>query len=647
MNRQMKTNLNTKISAAHTFRARLSCLLQLSQLPHSPCLLRMLRNNLPLQLRNTLPVLLVLVLFTGCESHLDKTPLGQQTTENFFTDEEEAIQATNASYNKLRDWNIHVFDFLGLTDMISDDATKGSTPTDAAFLNELETLTHDAGHQSVLGWWIGNYQGIYRTNVNLQNLPDTDMNPDLRNRLMAENRFLRAYFYFNLVRGYGDVPLITSPLTPEEYDQERVPAADVYAQIIEDLEFAAEHLPLKSQYPSADLGRATQGAAESMLARVYLYTEDYGQAESYARNVIISGEYGLLDDYFTIFTEQGENSSESIFEVQATATEEATGGSQYGQVQGVRGTPNLGWGFNNPSRDLDAAFEPGDLRHQATILFPWEELPDGTGRTVIENHTMEDERYNKKAFAGDFPGTIDNYPVNIRRFRYSDLLLIAAEAAYRNGNEGDARQFLNDVRERARVGRTLTIGILPENASPHMTNILNLGNLDTRVFARMVHEGGPADQAGIESFDHALDRGRVRANLLDMIVSVNGIAITDRESFLDAVDAQSDGATVPVVIHRIRQGQSPEEFTANVTVQELLPDVTASGQALLDAIWQERRVELAMEQKRWFDLIRQGRAAQVMQDIGVNFVTGKHELFPIPQNEIDLSNRALTQNPNW
>ncbi len=605
------------------------------------------RSRLFLLLRTILPVLLVLLLAAGCDSFLDKKPLGQQTTENFFTNEEEAIQATNASYSKMREWNLHVFSFLGLTDMISDDATKGSTPTDAAFLIELENLTHDSGHQAVLEWWSGNYEGIYRTNVNIQNLPNTDMNPDLRNRLIGENRFLRAYFYFNLVRGFGGVPLITAPLTPEEYDQERVSAEAVYAQIIEDLEFAAEHLPLKSAYPAADLGRATQGAAEAMLARVYLYLEDYGQAEFYAREVINSLEYDLLPDYFQIFTEQGENSSESIFEVQATATEESTGGSQYGQVQGVRGTPNLGWGFNRPSRDLDASYEPGDLRHQATMLFPWEELPDGSGRTVIENQTMEDERYNKKAFAASFPGSIDNYPVNIRRFRYSDLLLIAAEAAYRNGSEGDARDFLNEVRERARVGRTLTIGILPENASPHMVSILNLENLETRVFARMVHQGSPAEQAGIEPFDHALDRGRVRANLLDMVVSVNGIAITDRESFLDAVDAQTAGATIPVVIHRIRHGQNPEEFTLNVTVQELLPDVTASGQDLLDAIWHERRVELAMEQKRWFDLIRQGRAAQVMQDLGVSFVTGKHELYPIPQNEIDLSNRALTQNPNW
>lgn len=600
--------------------------------------------RLPIMAAATLLVLTV----ASCDSFIDRKPLGQQTSENFFLNEEEAIQATNATYNKLRDWNLHVFDYLGLTDMISDDATKGSTPTDAAHLLELENLTFDAGHQSVNGWWNGNYEGIYRANVNIQNIPDVDMNPEIRDRLLGENQFLRAYFYFNLVRGYGDVPLITEPLAPEDYDQERVPSEQIYDQIIDDLEFAAENLPLKSDYASDDLGRATRGAAEAMLARVYLYLEDYPNAESYAREVINSGEYELLSDYFSIFTDDGQNSSESIFEVQATASEEGGGGSQFGQVQGVRGTPNLGWGFNRPSRDLDAAFEHGDLRHQATILFPWEELPDGTGQTVIENQTMEDDRYNKKAFApSDHPGGRGNSPVNIRRFRYSDLLLIAAEAAYQNGSEGDARNFLNQVRERARVGQTLTIGILPENASPSMETNLDLDDLDTRVFARLVHEGSPADQAGIEPFDHGLNRGRVRANLVDFIVSVNGISITDRQSFLDAVEQQSAGETVPVEIHRIRNGEDPEELTVNAAIAELLPDVTASGDDLLQAIWHERRVELAMEQKRWFDIIRQGRAADIMQELDKPFQAGKHELFPVPQNEIDLSAGALEQNPNW
>jgi starch-binding outer membrane protein, SusD/RagB family len=179
-----------------------------------------------------------------------------------------------------------------------------------------------------------------------------------------------------------------------------------------------------------------------MLARVYLFRENYELALQYATDVINSGEYELLPDYFQIFTREGENSSESIFEVQATDSEEGGTGSQFGEVQGVRGQPNLGWGFNRPSRDLDEAYEPGDLRQQATILNPWEELPDGTGQTVVENTTMVDERYNKKAFApSDHAGPRGNSPVNIRRIRYSDVLLIAAEASYRTGNETNARNY--------------------------------------------------------------------------------------------------------------------------------------------------------------------------------------------------------------
>lgn len=596
---------------------------------------------------------LLLGVFTlvACSDVVNKTPLGQQTSENFFLTEQQAIQATNASYHKLRDWNIHVFSFLGLTDMISDDATKGSTPTDAAQLLDIEDLTFDAGSGDVNTWWTGNYQGIYRTNVAIENIPNVDMNTGLRERLVAENHFLRAYYYFNLVRGFGGVPLITSPLAPDDYDQERAPAEDIYAQILSDLEFAADVLPFKSEYSSQDLGRATKGAAHSLLARVHLYLENYDQALMYANEVINSGEYALLDDYFTIFTRQGENSSESIFEVQAMASEEGGSGSQYGQVQGVRGQPNLGWGFNRPSRDLDDAYESGDLRQQATILSPWEELPDGTGLTVIQNATMVDDRYNKKAFApSDHPGGRGNSPVNIRRIRYADVVLIAAEASYRTGNEADARMYVNMIRDRARVGNSNTIGIIPEDMSPVVVNALDLSAINSQVFVRFVNSDGPADEAGVSPFTHDVDSNQPIIENIDIITAVNRTAVTSRSEFLAAVNAQAAGASIPVEItrvHHTNNGQNSEEITLSITVEELLPDVTSSGQQLLDAIWQERRVELAMEQKRWFDLLRQGRAAEVMQALGKNFEVGKHELFPIPTNEIDLSNGALQQNPGW
>ncbi len=596
-------------------------------------------------------LLLIIIAFTSCSDIVDKKPLGQLTSENFFQNEEQAIQATNASYEKLRDWNVHVFAFLGLTDMISDDATKGSTPTDAAHLLEFEDFTFDAGHGEINSWWTGNYEGINRANTAIANIPGIDMNTVIRDRLVAENHFLRAYYYFNLVRGFGGVPLITEPLSPNEYEQERASEEEVYNQIISDLEMAGEELPAKSEYAAEDLGRATSGAADALLAKVYLNLEDYDMALQYATDVINSGEYDLLDDYFQIFTREGENSSESIFEIQATATEDGGAGSQYGQVQGVRGEPNLGWGFNRPSRDLDDAYENGDLRQQATILSPWEELPDGSELTVVKNQNMVDERYNKKAFApSDHPGNRGDSPVNIRRIRYADVVLIAAEASYREGNTGDAQMYLNMIRDRARGNHTNTLGIIPENMAPLVVSSLELDDIDSRVFARFVNNDGPADAAGVEPFSYDVSRGRPDVEVMDVITTVNGTAVTTRSEFLDAVNSQTQGESIPVEIIRIQHtedGQANEELTVNINVEELLPEVTATGQALLDAIWHERRVELAMEQKRWFDLLRQDRAAEVMQALGKDFVEGKHELLPIPTNEIDLSNGALEQNPNW
>lgn len=251
--------------------------------------------------------------------------------------------------------------------------------------------------------------------------------------------------------------------------------------------------------------------------------------------VVNSKEYNLLADYGKIFLPEGENSSESVFEIQATALEASfAGATPWNMVQGVRGSPNLGWGFNLPSDDLIRAFEPGDPRRDATILYVGEILPDGSA-VVEDNPSIENERYNQKAWAPAHPGLQDNGPSNIRVLRYADVLLIAAEALNENGKPQEALIQLNAVRKRARGTRTT-----------------------------------------------------------------------------------------------------------------VLPDVTTTDKtALRERIWRERRVELAMEQQRWFDLVRTGQAATRMQALGKNFITGKHELFPIPQTEIDLSNGLITQNPMY
>ena len=485
-------------------------------------------------MKSTLYILSLFCVLTGvaCTDVIDRTPQGEYTLENFFQTEEQAVQSVNATYNQLRQWQTHVFSYIGMTDIVSDDADKGSIPSDGFFLQEIDDFTLTSTNVGPKTVWAGYYTGIFRANLAIARIPDVPtMDEALRTRLIGEARFLRGYYYFNLVRWFGDVPLILDPF-PETFEIPRSPTAEVYAQIEADFQAAADVLP--ASYPAVDAGRVTNGAARAMLAKVALTQEDFQTAADLAQEVINSGQYELLPSYSQIFTEAGENSSESIFEVQAAAFEIGGGGSQYNEVQGVRSANNLGWGFNRPSDDLVASFEAGDPRRDATVLYVGEVLPDGSA-VVQDNPNIDGERFNQKAFVPDHPGGNGNGPGNIRVFRYADLLLIAAEALNEIGQPEQALVYLNQVRARAR-GTSTTV----------------------------------------------------------------------------------------------------------------LPDVTTTDQAdLRNIVYRERRSELALEQQRWFDLVRTGRAAQVMKPLRPNFTEGKNELFPIPQTEVDLSQGALVQNPNY
>ena len=481
--------------------------------------------------------LLSVVTYSSCtKDFLEIKPQGQLTLDNFFQNEAQAVQSTNAAYQSLRLWEVHVFAYLGMTDIPSDDADKGSTPTDANFLLDMDNFTFDATNIAPLTVYQGYYRAIFRTNVAITGIPTVPtMNETLRARLIAECKVLRSYYYFNLVRWFGDVPLILKSLAPNEYSQPRLPKAQVYAQITQDLKDALVALPEKSGYGAADVGRVTKGTARGLLAKIYLTQGDFTNAETYALQVINSNENALYPDYDKIFTLDGENSSETIFEVQCTATSTGDGGSQYNEVQGVRGVPNLGWGFNRPSDSFIAEFEPGDPRRTATVLYEGDVLPDGSA-IVQHNPEVFGARYNKKAWVPQHLGGNGDGPGNIRLLRYADVVLMAAEAQNENGKTAEALKNLNAVRKRAR-------GSLPETILPPVTE-------------------------------------------------------TDKTK-------------------------------------------------LRNLIWHERRCELGMEQQRWFDLARTNRLADALKKNGKPFIVGKHELFPIPQQEIDLSAGTMTQNPGY
>jgi len=473
-----------------------------------------------------------LLLQTGCsKKFLDVDPQGKQPSEQFWETQNDAVLASNAMYANLRGWTNVAFAPIAVESMGSDEAEKGSTPGDASFHNNYDNFTHTATEGQTLDFWKGQYQNINFANQILDNVPGISMDEALKARTLAEAKFVRGYSYFRLVRAFGDVPLrLSVPADASEYNIPRSPAADVYAAIEKDLTDAAAVLP--QNYGPTETGRITKGAALGMHAKVAMYQKKWADVLALTNQVMTMG-YDLVPNYEKLFRVENENSIESVFEIQATFLPGNcdASNSQYSQVQGVKGVRGGGWGFNVPTAELAAAYEAGDPRRDATIIFRGETTPEGDLIPAIGDNP----RFNQKSYVpfSRYVDCSEGAEQNIRVMRFAEILLMNAEAANELNNLAQAKTSLNRVRARARGG-----------------------------------------------------------------------------------------------------------------VAGILPDVTANDQATLrNAIWQERRVELAMEFDRFFDVIRQGRGAQVFGPKG--FKAGKNELMPIPQNEIDLSAGVLTQNPGY
>lgn len=407
----------------------------------------------------TVLFLFLLSIFSSCsEDFLENPPLTTITDETFPISESDALLVTNAAYSNLRNW--WIMGGYPLAGIMSDDQTKGSEDGSNPDLQNFEEFSFTPSHGYILAWFQALYQSVYHANIVIEKIPPIEMDDDLKSRYIAEARFLRAYTYFTLVRLWGDLPKVTT-VNPELY-LERSPASEIYEDIIiPDLEHAAGILPEKSEYDSEDMGRITRGAAKALLARVYLTLGDYENTEKYALEVITSGQYSLDPDWSNVFSKAGEFGTGSIFELGALPEGRSLGGNQYGNTQGVRGTPNWGWGFGRPSWDYINSFEDGDPRLDGSVIFLGETIAgtliEGNNNTSdttynSEGEIIEIECYNQKVSVEDADGTEDNYGHNRRLIRLADVKLMAAEALNENDKPGLALVHLNDVRERARGG---------------------------------------------------------------------------------------------------------------------------------------------------------------------------------------------------
>jgi len=513
----------------------------------------------------------------SCSDFLQKDPLGRDTDQNYFNTADNATLAVNAIYDAASydegsdatgNYIPHTYEWM-FGDLLSDDSEKGSNPGDFPTLTDLKQWRAATGNDQARATWTNMFMGVYRANVVLQNLPSAPIDETLKNRLMGEAYFLRGYFYFYLTRLYGGLPLLNEPLLPTQYrSTTRASLSETYAFIEDNFKKAIDMLPEKNAYAATDLGRATKGAARGYLARTLMYelgtdnTRNHTWQEVYDLTdaVAQSGQYGLTANYAEIFEEEGENNTESVFEIQFATSNITWGiqrvGTENNIIQNNRAT--WGWGFNNPTQDLVNEFEANDPRKPSTVY--------GNGDVVlgvkqrIDYPTENATGYLNRKAAIVKPDAPNQSPQNIRKMRYADVLLMKAEAAAHLGNEGVTRDILNQIRTRAR--------------------------------------------------NSTLPKGSV-------------------EGTMTYAPANTPATALPAI-------QS-----------------SVTGQALLEAVWHERRVELGMESLRFWDLVRTGRyfskvAATVQAAAQSHSIAGSVNpvpVLPIPINE--AQSWGLQQNPGY
>jgi len=492
------------------------------------------------------------LLLSGCgKDYLNQEIPGKLPESEFYKTDEDAVQAATAMYDVLQwDYNTAWTSLYLLKTMPSDESNAGgSGPSDQPGYQNLDDYTFDANNSAVEGGWRQCYYTIYRANkiINLVK-PETD----LRKRIIGEAKAVRAQCYLDLVTLWGDVPLVLDEVPQSQYTSTpRTAKAQIYAQIESDLKEATEALPLKSAYSDADKFRMSKGCAQSLLGKAYLYQQKWSEAAQQFDAVITSGQYDLDKSVGGVFSKSGEFGVESVFEVQFSEKRNYDWGNfPWGgqpesnihvQLMGPRSdyytkapADSLigGWGFNVPRQKMyDAFVAAGDEARRVVTVMSEQELKAAGGNWSVASAWDFEGFFQRKygtfnTYTNSSGGAVAelNYGTNWRLIRYADVLLMAAEAYNKAGNDGRAQTELNKVRKRSN-----------------------------------------------------------------------------------------------------------------------LSDISSGGTALFEDIVKERQLELAFEGVRFIDLVRWGKAAQELGPLG--FVTGKHELLPIPDQEVRSA--GLKQNPGY
>lgn len=386
---------------------------------------------------------IILASLAGCEKSLEFEVKDRITLENFFQTGDDALASINAIYDALGDVDLYNSSLWLIQDLSSDDCDALSTWNDPN-AHQFDRYSLQANNNYTTNIWRASYRLISRANLSIDRIPEIDMDEPLKKRLLAEAKFLRALNYFNLVRLFGDVPLVLHPESDiDDYLVPRTAKETVYDQIITDLEEAAPDLPVS--YAGTSKGRATRGAALGILSKVHLTLQNWQQASEKAFQVMDLKVYGLWADFTDNFKEVNKNGKESVFAVQF-----------YSDVQSensrivISGLPSIyafpaGVGIILPTGDLLNSFEPGDYRYEATFFEEYRYFGNNTFEPHIWKH------WDQGAYPPDKTGQSGaNFPV----MRYPEVLLIYAEALneLNQGPTQEAYDAVNAIRERARNG---------------------------------------------------------------------------------------------------------------------------------------------------------------------------------------------------
>ncbi len=481
--------------------------------------------------------ILVSMVVACKDSFLKKSPEDSINTSNFFQTENDAISAINGAYQPLQ-WPKLYNMRMWTTDIMAGNSIVGAGGgTDGIETQDEANFVTASDNQGVLDLWRGPWPGILRCNIILQKVPEMNISDNVKKRVLGEAYFLRAHYYFILVRFFGDVPLTLIPVKPgDDLRPARTSKTEIYKQIISDLNQAITLLPSKEQYSGSDVGRASKGSATGLLAKVYLTLGDYQKVVDLCDQVKSLG-YSLNTNYGDNFNPSTKNSKESLFEIQYVSDAGMGFWSNENQASwlstftGPRGSGLVagGWGWNQPTQEFFNSYETGDLRKNVTVLY--EGCPKFDGQDYKKSYSLTGYNLRKFLVPLSAVSSYDNSPMNFPVLRYADVLLMKAEALNELGRITEAETPLNDVRTRA-----------------------------------------------------GLDK-------------VTGLA----------------------------------------------------KDAFREKILHERRMELAFEGQRWFDLIRINNGQygiDFLKSIGKSNVSSKFLLFPVPQKERD-SNPNLTQNTGY